>query len=570
MKSNYFFKKMCLAIAAVAMGISVNAETYYVSQWGNDDNSGLSQEDAFATLQEALDMVDPGDIIAIVGTVEMKEGAYVDVAGLTFIGVCENATIDGKNRPILSVGGVLWGVGEQEYDFYFANLTFKNATRNDGSGGAIQIITDVTARFSDCKFLNNKATTASGGAISILGGEVEIYNCTFGGYNQGNQALIGGAINTGDVSRLNIENCSFLGNKTVIPTGNSVGGRGNGGALFIGGCEDLVINNCIFADNATDESEGGAGAIYLEYGSANIFNSSFYANTAKGEGGAIKVIYGNGFNIINSTLSGNTSFSGGAINFQVGEREVNIINCTVSGNVANGNTGHGGGIAVMFPKIFFNLYNSIIEGNTAKEGGDKASDIAFLYEPTIIYPVNIKNSYVGNAFTVEFWDFYNLAVIENSQYNYLDDGGFPTNSEARLSAYASTTTSGHIYYPLVEGSAGINGGDYSLLATGFGFSDDQFGIDRSSGCSVGAVQGVLCNSAYTLTVPAVDRVIEPYKDYTEEMLEFICTTGIYDVASDGAVAVAYYSVLGVKLDKEPASGVFIVKYSNGTVVKVLK
>ncbi|GHT35275.1 hypothetical protein FACS18945_2580 [Bacteroidia bacterium] len=47
-------------------------------------------------------------------------------------------------------------------------------------------------------------------------------------------------------------------------------------------------------------------------------------------------------------------------------------------------------------------------------------------------------------------------------------------------------------------------------------------------------------------------------------------TGIYDTAADGATVTGYYSILGAKLSQEPASGVFIVKYSNGKSVKVVK
>jgi len=46
--------------------------------------------------------------------------------------------------------------------------------------------------------------------------------------------------------------------------------------------------------------------------------------------------------------------------------------------------------------------------------------------------------------------------------------------------------------------------------------------------------------------------------------------GIYDLAADGSTVTGYYSILGAKLSAEPANGVFIVKYSNGKAVKVVK
>jgi len=46
--------------------------------------------------------------------------------------------------------------------------------------------------------------------------------------------------------------------------------------------------------------------------------------------------------------------------------------------------------------------------------------------------------------------------------------------------------------------------------------------------------------------------------------------GTYDVAADGSTVVGYFSILGAKLSQEPASGLFLVKYSNGKTVKVVK
>jgi hypothetical protein len=47
-------------------------------------------------------------------------------------------------------------------------------------------------------------------------------------------------------------------------------------------------------------------------------------------------------------------------------------------------------------------------------------------------------------------------------------------------------------------------------------------------------------------------------------------TGIGDVTADGKVITGYYTILGVQLDKEPASGIFIEKYSDGTSAKIVK
>ena len=45
---------------------------------------------------------------------------------------------------------------------------------------------------------------------------------------------------------------------------------------------------------------------------------------------------------------------------------------------------------------------------------------------------------------------------------------------------------------------------------------------------------------------------------------------IGDVTTDGKIIVGYYNILGVKLNNEPKSGVFIETYSDGTFAKIVK
>ncbi|MDR0874013.1 MAG: hypothetical protein LBN27_11205 [Prevotellaceae bacterium] len=73
----------------------------------------------------------------------------------------------------------------------------------------------------------------------------------------------------------------------------------------------------------------------------------------------------------------------------------------------------------------------------------------------------------------------------------------------------------------------------------------------------GAASQEEVNTALSLLTAAYDGLVEK-------------ETGIYDTAADGATVTGYYSILGAKLSQEPASGVFIVKYSNGKSVKVVK
>jgi uncharacterized repeat protein (TIGR02543 family) len=52
--------------------------------------------------------------------------------------------------------------------------------------------------------------------------------------------------------------------------------------------------------------------------------------------------------------------------------------------------------------------------------------------------------------------------------------------------------------------------------------------------------------------------------------QWTATTGIGDVLADGRTITGYYSIMGVKLPDEPARGVYIVTYDNGTAEKRIK
>ncbi|MDR0871882.1 MAG: hypothetical protein LBN27_00240 [Prevotellaceae bacterium] len=60
--------------------------------------------------------------------------------------------------------------------------------------------------------------------------------------------------------------------------------------------------------------------------------------------------------------------------------------------------------------------------------------------------------------------------------------------------------------------------------------------------------------------------------YNASQPAFGTTVGIADVIADeaGAEVVGYYSILGAKLPGEPASGIYLVKLSNGKTVKLVK
>jgi hypothetical protein len=48
------------------------------------------------------------------------------------------------------------------------------------------------------------------------------------------------------------------------------------------------------------------------------------------------------------------------------------------------------------------------------------------------------------------------------------------------------------------------------------------------------------------------------------------TSGINETSTENAKVIAYYGIMGQKLDHEPDSGIYIIKYDNGKTEKALK
>ncbi len=164
------------------------------------------------------------------------------------------------------------------------------------AGGAI-----ATAR-SDfelvgCLFIGNRAIESMGGAVYNYGyGLPVIVDCTF----EDNSADQGGAVYIDESCDPNVIGCTFLANEAT--------NNGRGGALFF-----------------DDESRG------------TLLNNRLMGNTA-GHGGAICV---RGFpTVVNCVFSGNSSARGAPISLETGTF-VDVINSTFSANVA---TDEGGAL----------------------------------------------------------------------------------------------------------------------------------------------------------------------------------------------------------------------------------
>ncbi|MDR1120703.1 MAG: T9SS type A sorting domain-containing protein [Dysgonamonadaceae bacterium] len=282
-------------------------------------------------------------------------------------------------------------------------LTFENCvfTRNDisrnpdspadprdgwGDRGALTINSgDVT--FRGCEFTEN--TGKEGGALFLSAGNIVIDDCYFG-YN--NCAEIngskGGAIHTwvhGADGTLNITitKSTFEGN--TAKSGGAIALLDKVSYQPTG--TTLNIDRCTFIGNQALQDQGGAILLdnFMGRQSSDIVtisNSLFYDNNAGSDGGCICIW----------NVQPNSQFK--------------LINSTLFGNFTNGNPGHGGGLSFMTGYETYlpvnlqkSIYNTIIDGNYALDGGTRYSDLSALYTVEDFPAENfeVKNSYVGHT-----------------------------------------------------------------------------------------------------------------------------------------------------------------------------
>ena len=175
--------------------------------------------------------------------------------------------------------------------YTISNISFRN---NNGENGGAMMNSSSNITINDCKFISNTTTKEhSSGAIYGEGyASCTINRSVFDSNNGGGIAAFRGSYS--------VDRCVFVGNTN----------NGYGGAAYMR-IGNLTVRNSVFVSNSSD---GHGGAIYIVHenneSSANIYNSTFYNNTAIQSGNAI---YGSGATIINSIFSNNTG-STSAIN----------------------------------------------------------------------------------------------------------------------------------------------------------------------------------------------------------------------------------------------------------------
>ncbi len=260
-----------------------------------------------------------------------------------------NCTV--KDNHAGAVGGGIWSS--------YTSLASINACQvyNNTAYDAAGIFNDRSLNITDSKIYNNHAVNNGGGIVFSLDfltlTRDTIYNNTAGNRGGGmyitsggpvlaknliynNSAASGGAIYITN-GTLNLSDNIFAGNTT---TGTSEGG----GAIRMQYANNITAKNNIFINNAANGSNGGAlslsGVIYAP-GNA-IENNSFYNNQANG--------------------TGSTFYGGGALFYDNDNGELLLRNNIFSNNQSNNKYDSAGAdISLLFSVNNTNAFNNLLQ-----------------------------------------------------------------------------------------------------------------------------------------------------------------------------------------------------------------
>lgn len=358
----------------------------------------------------------------------------------------ENSSFNGNTAT--ASGGAIYN----ESELKIAGSTFEN-NYTAKNGGAIfsKALNGQSVTISDSTFNNNSSGNYSGAIY--LGGknpEVSVNTITNSIFKNNSAKAYAGAVFIAN-GTLNIDNCEFIGNtsenydgavsmftqNTVLNIKDSLfenNSANSTGALGI--YSKGTVENTRFVKNkstsATPENNQGGGAIFVgAQGIANITASVFENNSSSSVGGAIDTRsagVGNNkaakLDVINSTFTANTAESnGGAINNHLYNSSSNVGFVTVKDSTFTGNTAKNGGAIYNHGELDRNNHaatmkveNSTFTNNTASEKGGA------IYNMKNGIMEIISSIFSGNTANSEKNDIYNEGEIAFGGNNTLDGG----------------------------------------------------------------------------------------------------------------------------------------------------
>jgi predicted outer membrane repeat protein len=428
----------------------------------------ISDTGSLREFQRLIDNASSGDTINLDKNYVYK---YPSDMGLD-ITISKSLTINGNNYLIA-------GNKVTQFEISASYVTLNNLTLQHSQiiwSGLCGTLSNSTCAYINGSFFNNY------GAIYWTGNLGTIINCTInnnygsryggavyisGSYNKiinsifySNNASFGGAIYWNSTNS-SIVNCSFNNN---IVTGASVGG-----AIYWKG-ENCQILNSTFEYNHVKLGQQGFGGAIAYYGKLGyISNCAFNGNDVyTGQGGAI-VLDGIDCTIVDCNFTNNNASYGGAIFGSSYE----ILNCTFINNTASSN---GGAVYLSGNKqeiIKCSFINNTVNGNPNKS--DKLGNGGAIY--LIGDDSNILNSnFINNS---AHWSTVGGGAV------YIDGNNSYTLNCSFLNNYVGYEG---------RGAISLNGDEGKLLNCSFTNNTAGF---HGSGIRWKGANGLVANSNFT-------------------------------------------------------------------------
>jgi len=335
------------------------------------------------TIQEALDLSMPGTTVLVAPGTFQENIIWPEQDGIKLI------SEEGANRTILkdtntSFKRLITMDNEEGYssETVIQGFTLKDAVVQDLNGAGI-FLSKGSPSFKNLKFLNNRIVNSDDNNLRPKGGAAylkrfsgtiencEFNECSISGITFHNK--YGGALHIELVGDIQILNCSFKKNECLSAESCSGGGLNiEEYQTFDFEPEDgirIKLSNCEFSENQAHGWYGGSGAGVSIYGDFVVVveDCLFFENNTDQydmSGGAGLSARMKSIQIKNSTFNGNVSRLGAAVLIGSFEKfTADIQNCNFVFNTTNAEYSKGAGIYANSDQMSLDITNCLFADN---------------------------------------------------------------------------------------------------------------------------------------------------------------------------------------------------------------
>lgn len=401
-RSTYYLDKVITTEASriLSFGEFEPSKEYFASVEGSGSKSGTSSDNAmdisalkkFLTINDQmsvdtkLDIIDGVTVNLLAGTYDFAELFELGFGGrevsLTFKGASSESgqtviTGSDKHRLLTVKSGV---------KVVLEGITFANSRSATSSEPALYFEEGSDVTLLNCNISDNVNIKSDGskyntgaGVIAETGASVLVDGCEFAR----NQASWGAAlILKGDAVVKN----SFFKNNT--------GNNGPGNSIYLDADAQLLIENCTFKENTSNETHGGAFS--ASNGSITFRNCTFEDNVQSNKNGAAIRLWNTAHAVLDGcTMKGNHANYGGAIYLE-NTSEIDIVGGTYDGNYAKG----GGLVNASASSVVKISGKAVIRNNysTTGHGGALLMDAGLLECKNVTFEKNSNRDSSSKTF----------------------------------------------------------------------------------------------------------------------------------------------------------------------------